>query len=77
MRVARFIFRPMRVSTYNEMGTRIRNRNVSCQLIQQAMTMQPPQPAKAGSWKNEMTLAEREQFVACAGDLLEELGYEA
>jgi Sulfotransferase family len=44
-------------------------------LRQQALTMQPPQPGRAGSWKGEMSHQERRRFDAVAGDLLRELGY--
>jgi Sulfotransferase family len=43
---------------------------------QQKLTMQAPQPDRIFDWKKKMTPAERVQFLQCAGDTLEELGYE-
>lgn len=45
-------------------------------LMQQALTMQPLNPERISSAKNETTPSEREEFHECAGDLLDELGYE-
>jgi Sulfotransferase family len=36
---------------------------------------EPPQRARAGRWRNDMSPADRERFEAIAGDLLVELGY--
>jgi Sulfotransferase domain len=37
---------------------------------------EPPQRARAGRWRTDMSVADREAFEAIAGDLLAELGYE-
>lgn len=44
-------------------------------LRQQARTMHPPEPSRAGAWMRVMAGGERERFEAVAGDLLDELGY--
>ena len=38
--------------------------------------LEPPDPARAGRWRREMTAAERSEFEAVAGETLAELGYE-
>jgi hypothetical protein len=40
------------------------------------LTKKPPQASRAGRWKDEMSVADRQRFEAVAGDLLTELGYE-
>jgi hypothetical protein len=45
-------------------------------LWQQRLTMRAPQADRIFDWKKKMTLAERTQFLQCAGETLEELGYE-
>ncbi len=45
-------------------------------LVQQNMTMYPPDPTRIFSWKHEMHPAERAEFVCYAGNTLKELGYE-
>jgi hypothetical protein len=40
-------------------------------------TSMPPDPARAGRWRGEMSSAEQEEFAAEAGDLLSDLGYES
>ncbi len=42
----------------------------------QARTAAPPQPQRAGRWRREMSAADRTEFEAVAGDLLDDLGYE-
>ena len=42
-----------------------------------AKTSLPPDPERAGRWRKEMSVEERERFESVAGDLLRELGYEA
>jgi hypothetical protein len=37
---------------------------------------EPPQRARAGRWRTDMSAADRETFERIAGDLLSELGYE-
>lgn len=44
-------------------------------LQQQALTMTPPQHARAGAWRTTMAATERTRFEEVAGDLLRELGY--
>jgi hypothetical protein len=41
-----------------------------------ALTAKPPTDERAGTWRTEMSSAERAEFEAEAGDLLGELGYE-
>jgi Sulfotransferase family len=41
------------------------------------LTAQPPQPSRAFAWRTAMEASERQIFESEAGDLLEELGYEA
>jgi hypothetical protein len=45
-------------------------------LVQQKMTMYPPDPTRIFNWKREMRPAECAEFVCYAGDTLKELGYE-
>jgi hypothetical protein len=45
-------------------------------LVQQKMTMHPPDPTRIFNWKREMRPAECDEFVCYAGDTLRELGYE-
>jgi hypothetical protein len=45
-------------------------------LMQQSLTMRPPQPDRIFRWKEEMTAHERSEFLRIAGDKLDELGYE-
>jgi hypothetical protein len=45
-------------------------------LMQQSLTMRPPQPDRIFRWKEEMTAHERSEFLRIAGDTLDELGYE-
>jgi hypothetical protein len=40
------------------------------------LTSRPPDPARAGRWRVEMSSSERDEFWAEAGDLLSDLGYE-
>ena len=40
-----------------------------------ALTAKPPQESKIGEWRTEMSDADRSEFEAEAGELLEELGY--
>ena len=44
-------------------------------VAQQALTTEPPQPARAGAWKTTLTDDEHARFTATAGDLLADLGY--
>ncbi|MEG9438837.1 sulfotransferase [Edaphobacter sp. HDX4] len=44
-------------------------------LHQQRLTMAPPEPARIGVWKDEMTVAEQAAFRRGAGDLLKDLDY--
>ncbi len=44
-------------------------------LRQQALTLQPPQPERAGRWRREMTPPETADYERVAGELLAELGY--
>jgi hypothetical protein len=37
---------------------------------------EPPQRARAGRWRTDMSAVDRETFERIAGDLLSELGYE-
>jgi hypothetical protein len=39
-------------------------------------TSMPPDRARAGRWRSEMSIAEKDAFAAEAGDLLTDLGYE-
>ena len=39
-------------------------------------TALPPDPERAGRWRKEMSVEDRERFESVAGDLLRELGYE-
>jgi hypothetical protein len=48
----------------------------SQRLVQQRLTMQPPQAGRIFRWKEEMTQDEHSEFLRCAGDTLKELGYE-
>jgi hypothetical protein len=48
----------------------------SQRLVQQRLTMQPPQAGRIFGWKEEMTRDEHSEFLRCAGDTLKELGYE-
>jgi hypothetical protein len=40
-----------------------------------SLTKKPPEPARIGRWKNEMSATDRKQFEKIAGPLLVELGY--
>ncbi|MGI9556738.1 MAG: sulfotransferase [Solirubrobacterales bacterium] len=42
-----------------------------------ALTTKPPDPKRLARWKTEMSIEDQEAFQEVAGDLLEELGYEA
>lgn len=55
-------------------GTLIVSRET--RLLQQALTMLPPQRSRIHSWKHTMDRDERARFEAVAGDLLRTLGYE-
>jgi hypothetical protein len=55
-------------------GERLREREY--ERAQHALVASPPQPARIGSWKHEMSAAEKLEFEAVAGALLDELGYE-
>jgi hypothetical protein len=48
----------------------------SQRLVQQRLTMQPPQAGRIFGWKEEMTRDEHSEFLRCAGYTLKELGYE-
>jgi Sulfotransferase family len=41
-----------------------------------ALAAQPPNSARTGAWREQMSAAEHAEFEAVAGDLLAELGYE-
>jgi hypothetical protein len=41
-----------------------------------ARVAEPPQRARSGRWRTDMSGPDREAFEAIAGDLLSELGYE-
>jgi Sulfotransferase family len=45
-------------------------------LFQHRLALKVPQVDRILDWKNKMTPAERAQFLHCAGEMLEELGYE-
>jgi len=45
-------------------------------LDQQRLTMSSPQPERVFRWKTEMTAQEQAEFLAVAGELLSELGYQ-
>ena len=44
-------------------------------LEQQRLTAHPPDPARIGVWRTEMTPVEQMEFSRGAGELLERLGY--
>jgi hypothetical protein len=45
-------------------------------LVQQAETLNPPNPARVFAWKQSMSAEDRQAFQLVAGDVLKELGYE-
>jgi hypothetical protein len=45
-------------------------------LQQQALTRFPPDRSRAGVWRTDLSLEERQQFELIAGPVLRELGYE-
>lgn len=46
-------------------------------LLQQRLTMQPPQAERASCWRREMTPEEHSEFADWGGKMLDELGYES
>lgn len=45
-------------------------------LLQQRLSLQPPQAGRVACWRKQMTETERGDFRHYAGEMLEELGYE-